>query len=96
MKRNHVPNPSGVGLTPNYSTWRNSKTKPIRVPEILSAQVMEYAHQLDRGITEQTDREDIEQAIAILEDCLDNKKYPSNKGGAIKRKIKEALGYLSI
>jgi len=94
MRRYWKPNPHGRGLKPNQSKWLNSETKSIRLPEVLIPEILEYAHKLDKGTISQKPDENIKQALSILEDCLDSKKYPANKGGAIKREIKKALSLL--
>ena len=94
MRRHWIPNPQGKGLKSNQSEWLHSKTKPIRLPEVLIPEILEYAHKLDKGTISQKPDENIKQALSILEDCLDSKKYPANKGGAIKREIKKALSLL--
>lgn len=94
MKRHWIPNPHGIGLKPNSSEWLNSKTKPIRLPEILIPEILEYAHQLDKGTIRQKHEGNLKQALSILEDCLDSKKYPANKGGAIKNEIRKVLALL--
>jgi len=94
MRRYWKPNPHGRGLKPNQSKWLNSETKPIRLPEVLIPEILEYAHKLDKGNCERQHEGNLKQALSILEDCLDSKKYPANKGGAIKREIKKALSLL--
>lgn len=94
MKRYRSPNPHGKGLRPNTSSWKHSQTKPIRLPEALIPQILEFAHQLDKGDCELQQEGNLKEVISILEDCLDSKQYPANKGGAIKKRIKEALDLL--
>ncbi len=40
-------------LFPTPSDWVNLPTKPVRVPEILLPQILEYSHQLDQRIPPQ-------------------------------------------
>ncbi len=94
MRRYWRPNPHGRRLKPNQSKWLNSETKPIRLPEVLIPEILEYAHKLDKGTISQNFDENIKQFRSILEGCLDSKKYPSNRGGAIKKEIKKALSLL--
>ena len=94
MRRYWKPNPHGRGLKPNQSKWLNSETKPIRIPEVLISEILEYAHKLDKGNISQKSEENIKQAYSILEGWLDSKKYPANRGGAIKKEIKKVLELL--
>jgi len=94
MRRHWTPNPQGKGLKSNQSEWLHSKTKPIRLPEVLIPQILEYAHKLDKGTISQQSDENLGQALSILEGCLDAKKFPANKGGIIRQEIKRALSLL--
>jgi len=94
MRIRWKPNPHGRRFKPNQSKWLNSETKPIRLPEVLIPEILEYAHQLDKGNVSQKSDENIRQVRSILEGCLDSKKYPANRGGAIKKEIKKVLELL--
>ena len=94
MRRHWIPNPQGKGLKSNQSEWLHSKTKPIRLPEVLIPEILEYAHQLDKGTISQQSDENLGQALSILEGCLDAKKFPAQNGGAIRKEIKKALSLL--
>lgn len=75
--------------------WNNLPTKAVRVPKIFADIILELAREWDKkGTTELSrshNKENIEQAIAILNETL---KMPANKGGAIKKKVREVIKLL--
>lgn len=70
-----MPNPKGnpATLSQYATTWKNGKTRTIRVPIALADEILDYAHQLDEGkaITTQDQdqklRETVTQVIIALE-----------------------------
>ena len=83
---NHNPNTEGL----TQSKWIHKPVKVYRLPEVIADDVLTYAHKLDRG-ERGTDIE-LDTAIELLNQSLT---LPANKGGAIKRKIREALELLA-
>lgn len=76
------------------SPYTNQPTRTIRVPVVLSDEVLEFAKALDKGEAPAItgDRSGVDDACEILEQALTLK---SNAGGAIKQKIREALALIS-
>jgi len=93
-----MANPKGTveNLQSYAPQWNFGKTKTIRVPVALAPQVLEFAHALDNGesltqVNKQERSPQLDEAIALLTEALDLK---ANAGGAIKAKIREALGLM--
>jgi hypothetical protein len=83
---NHNPNTEGL----TQSKWIHKPVKVYRLPEAIADDVLTYARKLDKG-ERGTDIE-LDTAIELLNQSLT---LPANKGGAIKRKIREALELLA-
>lgn len=74
------------------SSWQSEGgTRAIRVPEVLAEQILEIAHKLDSGETIDFDTKAIQSAVSLLQEATHLK---ANAGGAIKSKIREAIGLL--
>lgn len=76
--------------------WKNLPTQAVRIPKKFVNEILNFAKMLDESRSimthERISDKDIEQAISILKQSL---KLPANKGGAIKREIKEAINLLN-
>lgn len=76
--------------------WKNLPTQAVRIPKKFVNEILNFAKMLDENksiIThEYISDKNIEQVVSILEQSL---KLPANKGGAIKREIKEAINLLN-
>ena len=98
------------GARPNSGpppSWRHGRTKTIRVPRALAAQIKHLARQLDQGRLEYDTGSEIErdtssilendtgskiaEAVEILTEAL---KLKSNAGGKIKVEIRKVLELL--
>lgn len=94
-KKRKISDVSLDNLITQKTNWNNLPTKAIRVPEKFADQILEIAKFLDsnKPINPKipTDRENVVQAISILEKSL---KLPANKGGAIKSEIRKAINLL--
>lgn len=78
------------GTAKNISTWKHGTTTNIRVPVALKRKIMSIARAMDEVGFNPTimDAQTYDLIVSILEESLH---LPSNKGGAIKEKIREVL-----
>lgn len=81
------------------STWNNKKTVAIRVPEIFSEQILDYARHLDNGeiiqvtdnVHNQLDNVQYQKVLQLLHDALGVPSKSFGKGKVILREIKSIL-----
>lgn len=88
-------NPNSLAnLTPGFKPkWKDTNTKLIRIPVALEKQVLDYAHQLDDGVTPSSDsivtndsREELMKLMAKINNT--EKGYKSNSASQLIKDLK--------
>ncbi|AUC62466.1 hypothetical protein AA637_15525 (plasmid) [Cyanobacterium sp. HL-69] len=88
-------NPNSLAnLKPGFKPkWKDTNTKLIRIPVALEKQVLDYAHQLDDGVTTSSDsivtndlQEELMKLMAKVNDM--EKGYKSNSASQLVKDLK--------
>lgn len=86
-----MPNYKGneATLTKYKPKWKSGETRTIRVPVALAEQILNYAHQIDEGVTvsNQSMNLNIESVTQVIEWLEDVGKTPRNNFSKQKREL---------
>lgn len=95
-RKKQIAEKSLNNLISQKTSWKNLPTKVIRIPEIMADDLLAIAKEKDsndiHSLKNTYKDKDVQQVISILQKSL---KLPANKGGAIKKEIKEAIKLLN-
>ena len=86
MKKYNVNN-----LTPFKSKWNNKPTKLVRIPEVLTEQVLGYAHELDNNKKNNSSLLQVKLEGLLMKVNAKEKGYKSNSASKLINELKQLL-----